>query len=157
MDWAAVADVLDEPVPPKGVEHGQTDRARHRGAVPGVTEREPPGAPSDRFEHVVPHEHRADRRVAGSETLRGRDDVGCALCLRRREPAACSPHAGHDLVEAHEEAVTLAPFGEPFPKPERGRAARERCRAHRLGEERRYGLGAGFLERLVERLKGGLA
>ena len=64
-------------------------------------------------------------------------------------------HAGHDLVEAHEEAVTLAPLGKAFPEPPRrwGVGGQGRRRADGLAEERRDLLGTRLRERLVQGLE----
>src|SRR4029077_7972650 len=102
---------------------------------------------------VPADEHRSDRRVAGSEPLRGRDDVGDARSRRAGEPASRAADAGHDLVEAHEEAEALTALGEALPEAGRRRVGGQGGRAARLAEERRDGRRTGWLESAIERLE----
>ena len=72
---SAVAHALDQTLGAHRVEDGEADRARERRAVPRVAEGEAARALGERLVDVLADEHRADRRVAGAEPLRGRDDV----------------------------------------------------------------------------------
>src|SRR2546425_550235 len=93
------------------VEHRESDGARQRRTVPRVAVLEFARALGERVVDVLPAEHRREREVAGPEPLPRADDVRLD-----RQPLVCEPaprpaHARHDLVEADEEAVPLAPLG----------------------------------------------
>src|SRR5437016_9785315 len=103
--------------------------------------------------HLLPAEHRADGRIARAETLRGGDDVGHEGQGFGGEPVAGAADTGDDLVEADEETVSLAAFGEAFPESLRRRVRGERGRADGLAEVRRDCLRARRLERAVQSLE----
>src|SRR6202022_5132388 len=88
------------------------------------------------------------------EPLGGGNDVRDdrqALC---GEPVPGAADAGDDLVEADQEAVALATFGEAFPEPLRRTVGRECCSTDRLAEIRGHVFGTRGLERAVESLQG---
>src|SRR5439155_27173134 len=90
-----------------------------------MPERELARAFRDGVVHLLPAEHRADRRVARAETLRGGDDVGHEGQGFGGEPVAGASDACDDLVETDEETVSLAPLGEAFPESLRRRVRGE--------------------------------
>src|SRR6184192_2670809 len=90
-----------------------------------MPERELARAFRDGVVHLLPAKHRADRRVARAETLRGGDDVGHQRQTFGSEPVTCASNACDDLVETDEEAVLLAAFGEAFPESLRRRVRGE--------------------------------
>src|SRR5205823_8446393 len=126
----------------------EPDRARERRAVPRVPVLELARTVRERVVHVLPADHRSERRIAGAEPLAAADDVRHERQLLVREPAAGPPHAGHDLVEADEEAVLLPPLLEPAPELLRRRVGRIRRRTDRLAEEGRDGLVEDTVERV---------
>ena len=139
---SALAHALDEALAAKRVEDREADGAGERRAVPRVAEREAPRAVRDRLVDMFAAERRADGGVARAEPLGRRDDVRHERKAVGCEPRPRSAHAGHDLVEADQEPVLLAPLGEAGPE-EVGRAERgQGGAADRLAVERRDRLRA---------------
>src|SRR2546425_12955658 len=114
-----------------------------------MPERELARTPGDGVVHVLPAEHRADGRVACAKTLGGGDDVGHEGQGFGGEPVAGAADPGDDLVEADEETVSLAAFGEAFPESLRRRVRRERGRADGVAEVSRDAFRARRLPRAV--------
>ena len=154
---AAIVHALDQTLGAHRLEDREPDGACERRTVPRVAEGEAARALGERLVHVLADEDRADRRVARAEPLRGRDDVGDAGRRRPREPPTGPSDPRHDLVEAHEEAVAVAPLGEPFPEPNGRRVAGERGGADRLAEVRGDVLRTRLLQRPIQRLERRLA
>ncbi len=153
----AVAHALDQPFRSERLQYGESDRARQRGAVPRVPQREPPGPAGDGVVHLLVAQDRADRRVPRAEALRRRDDVRPARGRVPGEPVPGAADAGDDLVEADQEPVAVAPLGQALPETLGRRVRGEGGGADRLAEVRRHVLRPGGLERAVERVQGGLA
>src|SRR5205823_5831190 len=126
----------------------EPDRARERRAVPRVPVLELARAVRERVVDVLRADHRGQRRITRAEPLATADDVRHERQLLVREPAPGPPHAGHDLVEADEEAVFLPAFLEPAPELVRRRVRRIRRRTDRLAEEGRDGLVEDTVERV---------
>src|SRR5581483_9484846 len=152
---AALADALDEALAREPVEHREPDRARQGRAVPGVTVLELARAVGERVVDVLLAEDRGEREIASPEPLPRAEHIRLERELLVGEPRPGPPHAGHDLVEADEEAVALAPLGQALPELRLGRPRRPRRRAHRLAEEGRDGLRPGLGEAAVELIERG--
>ncbi len=118
-----------------------------------MAEREAARAGRHGFVDALVADRGADRGIARAEALGGGDHVGREREPVGREPAACAAHAGHDLVQADEEAVALAALGEPLPEALGRRVGGQGGRAHGLGEEGRDGIGPNLVENAVERLQ----
>ena len=87
----------------------------------------------------APAEDRSDGRVAGAESLGRGDHVGHERDGLGGKPVARTTDARDDLVEADQEAVAFASFGQPFPEAGRRGVRRQGGRADRLAEIRRHG------------------
>ena len=123
----ALPDVIDPTFRPKNIDDGQPDRAGERGTIPGVPERELPGARRNGVIDMLPRQHCADGGVAGTQPLRDCDDVGNQWYAFRRKPVARAAHPGHDFVEGDQKAVPLPSLRQPLPEVGWGRVGGQ-CR-----------------------------
>ena len=132
------------------IENRKPHRAGQRRSIPRVAEIELRGTFGQRVVNVLAAEDGRQRRVTGAKTFADGHDVWLERDLVRGEPAADAAHAGHDLVEAHDEAVLLAALGEPVPEAVGWGVGGQRGGADRLAEERRHRVRAGLFQRSVE-------
>ena len=154
---AALRDPSDQALTVDLVDHRETDRARQRRAVPGVTEVELAAPGRDRLVDRRAAQRRCDRSVARAEALADRDDVGLDRKSLAGEPAAGAADPADDLVEADEESASVATFRQAFPEPIRRDMAGQRGAADGLAEDRGDGLGSRRGEDLVEIVESALA
>src|SRR5262245_47429746 len=129
----------------EGFHHGEADGTGERGSVPGVPRREGTRAGGEGVVDMLAAERRPDRRITGSETLGGRDDVRDERQVLGGEPTSRATHARDDLVEANEEAVPLTALRKPLPEAVGGLERRQGRAADRLAEERGDRVRAGLV------------
>src|SRR5204863_859426 len=127
-----------------------TDGARQRRAVPRVPMLELPGPGCERVIDPMGAEGRREWGRSRRRGLPAGEDVGFDWQLLAGEPAPGPGHAADHFVEADQEAVLLAPFGEALPETLGRRVTRQRRAADRLTEERCHRLRAGRVEHPVE-------
>ena len=94
------------------------------------------GAAQERRDDALARHRRADRRVAGAESLAQRDDVGADAVVLEREQRAGAAHPAHHLVRDEQHAVPVADLADPREVArDRGDAAQRRA-DDGLGDER---------------------
>ncbi|CAM2156543.1 hypothetical protein PT2222_30015 [Paraburkholderia tropica] len=116
----------------------------------GVAVLEVTAAAHDGFIDARAHERRADRLIAGAQTLRDGQQIGRDAVLRAGVQPARAAHARHDLVEDQQHAVAIA-HGANLAEVVAHRWHRAGRRAdHRLRHESRDVFRAEFEDLLFE-------
>ena len=147
---ALLVAVLDQLLVPDDVDRLAGRRAAQRVASEGETVHEGVALLEGRVDPAR-HRHRAEGHVTTRDALGHRHDVGIDAEVIHREPLARAAESGDDLVGDDQHLVAVADLPDRAPVAVRRYAGVVRAAAVRRGQEGRDRLGAGVVNRGLQR------